>query len=457
MKHSHSITDVSFVIPSLQEIVEVLTFQAGYNSAVVLAGTTFLGIAAGVIGCFALLRQRSLIGDALAHSALPGLALAFIAAATFGWPLRSLGILLSGAAISGIIGVLCVKLIAEKSRLHEEAAIGIVLSVFFGAGIVLLSVIQSMGTGSEGGLNDFIYGQTAAMLISDAWITLIVAVIAAFTSLFLLKEFRIICFDEEFASVQGWPVSLIDLVMMALIVLVTVVGLQSVGMLLIVALLIIPPAAARFWTEELSIMIPASAFIGGLSGYLGSAASTLLPRLPTGSLIVLTAGAIFFISFFLAPKRGVIATSISHLRLKVKIAEDHLLRELYEQLESEDFKFSQVFKNKITISNTWPKWLKFITHNSLKHDGLINITNESYRLTQAGTKQAALFTRNHRLWEQYLIEYGFSSSSHVDYMADMVEHVLSPSIVKELENALKEKGYYEHTVPPSVHPIERES
>ncbi|MEZ4754160.1 MAG: iron chelate uptake ABC transporter family permease subunit [Bdellovibrionota bacterium] len=419
----------------------------------VLAGTTFLGIAAGIIGCFALLRNKSLMGDALAHSSLPGLAMAFILAASFDWPLRSLGILLSGAAVSGILGVFCVKFISERSRIHEEAAIGIVLSVFFGAGIVLLSIIQSMNTGREGGLKHFIYGQTAAMLSQDAWITLFVALIALVTALSLLKEFRVICFDEEFAAVQGWPVGFIDLLMMSLVVLVTVVGLQTVGMLLVVALLIIPPAAARFWTDDLSVMIPVSGFIGGLSGYLGSAVSTLLPRMPTGAVIVLTGGVLFFISFFLAPKRGVAASALRHLRLRIKIAEDHLLRELYEYLETKQFVSLKTLRKNITVSRAWPWWLSLLTHQALKDDGYLKIVKDEYLLTQAGLKQAALFTRNHRLWEQYLIAFGFGSSSHVDYMADMVEHVLSPQIVSELESALRLKGQFKDQVPPSIHPI----
>ncbi|MCB0318444.1 MAG: metal ABC transporter permease, partial [Bdellovibrionales bacterium] len=248
-----SITDVSVSLPTTSDFFKALTFQAGYNSNIVLLGTTLLGIAAGVVGCFALLRKKSLISDALAHSALPGLALAFIFAASFNLPLKSLGILLTGAALSGILGIVCVQFISKNSRIQEETSIGIVLSVFFGTGVVLLSVIQSMNTGKEAGLKNFIYGQTAAMLSSDALITLVVALIAICSTIIMLKEFVLVCFDEEFASVQGLPVSLVDLMMMSLVVLVTVVGLQSVGLILIVALLIIPAAAARFWTENLRI------------------------------------------------------------------------------------------------------------------------------------------------------------------------------------------------------------
>ena len=248
--------------------LEVITFQAGYNSVVVLFGTTFLGIAAGLIGAYSLLRNRALMGDALAHSALPGLCLAFIFAGYIGVDSKELWFLLSGAAFTGVLGILTVQFLSKYSRLSEDTSIGVVLSTFFGFGVVLMSIIQSLGTGEEGGLNHFIYGQTAAMRLGDAYLTLVVALIVLFLSVVLIKEFRLVSFDPDFAVSDGWPISFIDLLMMSLVVIVTVVGLQTVGLLLIIALLVIPSAAARFWTNDLNSMLFFSALIDNINSHI---------------------------------------------------------------------------------------------------------------------------------------------------------------------------------------------
>ncbi len=423
---------------------EVLSFQAGYNPAVVLFGTTFLGIAAGLIGAYSLLRNRALMGDALAHSALPGLCLAFIFASFIGVDTKQLWLLLTGATISGVIGVVVVQMLSNYSRLSEDTSIGIVLSTFFGFGVVLMSIIQSLGTGQEGGLSHFIYGQTAAMRLSDAYLTLSVALVVIFLSIVLIKEFRLVSFDPDFALSDGWPTSLIDLLMMSLVVVVTVVGLQAVGLLLIIALLVIPPAAARFWTNKLNKMLYISAFIGGVSGYFGSAVSSVLPNMPAGAVIVLTSGVIFFISFIFAPARGLLGFAIKNFKLKLRISEDHFLRELYELMEVAN-------SNKVSI-NDRVSIVKLRSNRSLiqsmKLRKLINVdTNISF--TEKGLKLAKQKVRNHRLWEEYLVTHADMPISHVDYSADLVEHILPESLVEKLEQSLKAKSDLK-----SLHPLE---
>ncbi|MGP1310727.1 MAG: metal ABC transporter permease, partial [Phycisphaerales bacterium] len=186
-------------LPTLAEVVRVLTFRAGYNTSTVLLGVTLLGVAGGVVGVFALLRKRALMADALSHATLPGVALAFLAALALGFSGRSLPILLLGAAITGVLGVVCVQLLLRVSRLREDAAIGIVLSVFFGAGIVLLSIVQNSGSANAAGLNHFIYGQTAAMRVSDAALMGGIALASIVLAFLLLKEFGLVCFNAAFA------------------------------------------------------------------------------------------------------------------------------------------------------------------------------------------------------------------------------------------------------------------
>ncbi|MCB0339649.1 MAG: metal ABC transporter permease, partial [Bdellovibrionales bacterium] len=453
-----SITDVGWSWPTLDKLVEVLTLQSGFNSAVVILGATFLGCASGIVGTFALLRKRALMADALSHSALPGLCLSFIFAWTLGFDGKSLPILLLGATVSGIVGVLSVQFLVQHTRLNEDAAIGSVLSVFFGFGILLLSLIQSLGTGSEGGLNHFIYGQTAAMGASDAIFTLAVTISILIMTLLLLKEFRLVCFDQDYAATLGWPVATIDLIMMSSVVVVTVTGLETVGMLLIVSLIIIPPVTARFWTENLTQMTVISGSLGALSCYIGAALSAVLPRFPAGSVIVLTSGIFFAISFLLAPRRGLLASFVRGLMLRLEIAADHVLRLAYEHAESTDpleVNSIDVIKNCASLKS-WNRFFRFFVFVFMMLRRLLKVSAlGSLTLTQRGSAEAVKITRNHRLWEEYMLLKTDIPLSHVDYSADFVEHALSSEIIERLESGLQESGRLPKSSPPaSAHPFD---
>lgn len=267
-----------------------------YNTLVVLVGVSLLAASAGLIGCFAVLRRRALTGDALAHAALPGLCLGYLAVGE-----RHLPAMLAGAFVSGILGILLIAFLRRYSRIKEDAAIGIVLSVFFGAGIVLSQMIQRWPGGSRAGLESFIFGKTAGMNSEDVyWITSLSALTLA-AVLLLYKEFKLVAFDPDFARVQGWPVFPLDLALMGLLALAVVVGLPAVGVLMMAALLIIPPATARFWTDRLGVMLILSAGLGILAGLVGAALSDAHERLPTGPAIILTATVFFLVSALAAP------------------------------------------------------------------------------------------------------------------------------------------------------------
>ena len=427
--------------PGWGDVVRTLTFSGGFNTNLVIGGTTLLGIAGGLIGTFGLLRRRSLMADALSHATLPGIGLAFIVMSELGRQGRSLPVLLVGAAVTGVLAVLCVQGIVRHTRLREDAAIGIVLSVFFGVGIVLLSRIQNMSVGNQGGLRSFIYGQTAAMSVSDAVLLGVIALIAIGAFLLLLKEFAIVCFNDAFARVTGWPVTLIDLLMMALVVLVTVAGLQAVGLILVVAVLIVPPAASRFWTDRLTTLVILSGIFGGLSGYLGSTISALFPREPAGGVIVLTSGAIFLLSMLVAPRRGVLASAFHRLAVRFGIATDHAVEFLYEHHEPAP---NRALRG-LARERGWSKGQSALVLRVLDWRGLVERTGGSVALTAAGREMGARISRNHKLWEQYLTSYADIAPSHVDWSVDQVEHVLSDDLVQELEAALAKRGV---SVPP---------
>ncbi len=292
---------------------------AGYNVALVCIGAALLGFAAGSTGTFLFLRKRALVSDAVAHATLPGVGLAFILMVSLGGDGRNLLGLLAGSAITAWIGLVIVEWMARRTRLSEDAAIGAVLSVFFGIGIVLLTVIQTMSAGRQAGLESFLLGSTAGMLFQDAIIIAIGGTLAVIATWLLRRPMTLVAFDPEYAAASGFNIRRIDLAMMGLVMGVTVIGLKLVGLILIVAMLIIPPVTARFWTERSNHVIWYGGVIGLLSGYVGAAISAAAPAAPTGPIIVLVAAAIFLLSLLFAPARGVAAAIVRHRRFQRRV------------------------------------------------------------------------------------------------------------------------------------------
>lgn len=419
-------------------LLDTLTFRAGYNTSLVIAGTTLLGCAAGVVGVFALLRKRAMMADALSHATLPGIAAAFLAASWLGVEGKSLPLLLVGAIATGVLGVVSVQLMLRHSRLHEDAAIGIVLSVFFGLGVVGLSFIQQNRPAGSAGLTAFIYGQAATMRPGDVWLMAGIALLGVVATVCFLKEFGLVAFDDGFARVTGWPVTAIDLVMMAMVVLVTVAGIQAVGLIMVVALLVIPPVAARFWTDRLWLLVVVAGGVGALSGFGGSVVSSMLPRKPAGAVIVLTAGGVFVLSMLLAPTRGVVATGVRRLRLRLRIASDHLLEAAFEH-GTRTLPIAEVAS--LARLQGWSGPFRWLLLSRLRLAGLIvSRSGGGVAVSEAGHERGARVSRNHALWEQYLVSYADVAPSHVDWSVDQVEHVLSDELVRRLEGRLRERG-----------------
>lgn len=273
-----------------------------YNEQIVLLGVSLLGAAAGAIGCFAVLRRRALTGDTLAHAALPGLALAFIITRE-----RSLAALLVGAAVTGVVGIAFMALLRRTTRLKEDATLGIVLGVFSGVGAVLMSILPRLEGGSRSGLEAFIFGKTAGMIWADLMLIAGLALVTLVVIAVCYKEFKLVTFDAGFAEVQGWPAQGLDFLLMLLVVVAVVIGLPAVGVLLMAALLVIPGAAARFWTDRLSVMLLLAGLFGMAAGVAGTLVTIWQTRVPTGPAIILAAALIFVLSLLLAPRRGLLA------------------------------------------------------------------------------------------------------------------------------------------------------
>jgi manganese/zinc/iron transport system permease protein len=295
-----------------------------YTVRVVAAGAGMLGLVAGALGCFAVLRRQSLLGDAISHAALPGIVLAFLLAGTKN-PLA----LVLGAAAAGWLGTLAVSAMVRHGRLPADTALGIVLSVFFGAGLVLLTYVQQLPTAAQAGLDTFLFGQAATMLVSD------VIVIAALGSLCLgavalfWKEFKLLSFDPEYGATQGLSMRTIDILLTTFLVIAIVIGLQTVGVVLMSALVIAPATAARQWTNSLGVMVLLAAGFGAASGVSGALVSGRMDHMPTGPAIVLAAMLLVVVSLLAAPERGLVWSAVQRRRQRQQLRTDAVLADLH--------------------------------------------------------------------------------------------------------------------------------
>ena len=298
---------------------DALLLQLGYNATLVTLGAALLGIAAGVAGTFLFLRKRALVSDAISHATLPGVGLAFVLMVALGGAGRWLPGLLLGAAVSAAIGLLCVQGLTRATRLGEDAAIGAVLSVFIGFGVVILTVVQTMTAGQQAGLEGFLLGSTAGMLRGDAILLAFSAAAVLALVLILRRPLELAAFDPGYAKATGWSLGRIDLAMMGIVLVVTVVGLKVVGLILIVALLIVPAVTARFWTDRAGHVVVIAGAVGGVSGYVGAATSAVAPALPTGPIVVLVGFSLFLVSLLFSPGRGVLASLLTHRRYQRRV------------------------------------------------------------------------------------------------------------------------------------------
>ena len=281
-----------------------------YNTRVVLAGTALLGVAGGVVGVFALLRRRALVADVVGHAALPGIGIAFLATLLLGGGGGSEPALMIGAATAGILGAGAVSVLSRFTRVKDDAAMAIVLGAFFGLGAALFRVIQQTTGGGASGLNHLLFGKTASMVASDVLLFAGLAAVTLAVAFALRRELALLCFDPEFAASIGRPVLALDLALSGLIVAVAVVGMQSVGLILVVATLVIPAAAARFWSERLGAVLLTAGAFGGLAAGGGVLISASGQKLAAGPLIVLCGTALFALSLLFGTSRGVIARAL---------------------------------------------------------------------------------------------------------------------------------------------------
>ena len=432
-----------------------------YNTQVVVAGTSLLGCAGGAIGVLLLLRKRALIGDAIAHATLPGLAMAFFFATALQLDGKSLWILLPGAAITGLLGAMTVVAIRTFSPIKEDAAMGIVLSVFFGAGIAMMRIIQQMPDGYAAGLEGFIFGKTASMRFQDAWLIAVSGATIIFLLVLFRRQVELMCFDESLARTQGWPVTLVDMGLMAATTTIVIVGLQAVGMILIIAMLVIPAASARFWTWRLWPTIATSSLIGCIGAATGAIVSTMAPRVPSGAAIVIVLVILFSFSAFFGRKNGTVWRWIRRYQQRRETDQQHLLRSIYEWLELKGAKphdFGQTRSESFLLSElefvrSWsPSRLTRTANRFFRNGLLVQVSQNRWALTASGIQRCIRAIRQHRLLELYFAQIANLSPEAIDRGADYSEHALDDQMLAELERDI-DGASIGYAVPDSLHPI----
>lgn len=352
-----------------------------FTFIIVLLGTGVLGISSGAMGTFAVLRKQSLLGDAIAHAALPGIGIAFLLTLT-----KSPLVLLIGAMVSGWIGTMLMMVITENTKLKQDAALGIILSVFFGFGLVLLTFIQKVPSANKSGLTQFLFGNASTLLQQDIYVMIFMALLLMLVLGLMWKEFKVMTFDKGFSKAMGIPVKRLDALLTTLIVVSIVIGLQTVGVVLMSAMLIAPAAAARQWTDKLSVMLGLSAFFGAISGIVGSFLSSSISKLPTGPVIVLVMSLIVVISLLFSPNRGLVFAWVRQKRNRRAIKADMMLLNFLLLANSHD---DMTHAHDIAALEAVGSSGIDATLADLELRGLIyNKLDDCYGLTAAGLKRA---------------------------------------------------------------------
>lgn len=404
----------------------------------VIIGCALIGGGASVVGSFAYLRKQSLVGDAIAHSLLPGVALSFLI-----FEEKNLWVLFPGALIAGWLSLISIDVIVNKSKIKSDTAIAIVLSVFFAVGIVLLTHIQQGEYGNQSGLESFLFGKAASMLPRDIYLFVMVDIILILAIVIYYPFLKLYTFDPDFAKGVGLPAKWLEFLLATLTVLAVASGIQAVGVVLMAALIITPAATARFYTKRLSHMLFLALGFGMVSAVGGVLISYSAPSMPTGPWIVVILSFFAIFTFLMAPRKGIIHRNLMRKQHVAKMNRENVLKLFYilQQEQNHDYvTLPELSSARHFDSHHLERALKKLEH---KHFIIKNSSGMS--LTDSGLKEAMRVVRLHRLWELYLNVRMNIPQDHVHHAADAIEHIITPEIEEAL---LKELGY------PTIDPHE---
>jgi manganese/zinc/iron transport system permease protein len=414
----------------MKELLEFLSLSNA-NVRYVVLGVMLLGASTAVVGSFTFLRKKALVGDAIAHAVLPGICLAFLFS-QYKHPL----VLLIGAFISGWLSIISIDFIEKKSRIKSDTAIAIVLSVFFGVGILLLTYIQSTGNAAQAGLDSFLFGQAASLIREDVMVLGIVCFLLVLTIYFLFKEFTILSFDADYASSLGLPVRTLEIVLSTLTVLAISVGIQAVGVVLMAAMLITPAAAARYWTNKLTYMIVLAALFGAFSALFGSYISYSAPKMPTGPWIIVAITCIAFVSLTFAPERGLFFKWKRKRTKEINTMDENVLKIFFHLGEQEKDMYALRKVPALQKRRYFDEKKVLQSLKRLLGQGKVLQKNNQWQLTAAGLIEAKRIARIHRLWEMYMSKFLRMPADHVHEGAESLEHFFTPNMEAMLEQEL---------------------
>ncbi|AXT53319.1 metal ABC transporter permease [Aquimarina sp. BL5] len=351
-----------------------------YTLRTITLGTAVLGAICGMLGSFAVLRKQSLLGDAISHAALPGIAIAFLIIGA-----KNSNAFLLGALISGLIGSFWIRGIIRKTHLKSDTALGLILSLFFGFGMLLLTYIQKLPNANQAGLENYLFGQAATLLASDVWMMSLVTGICLIVLLLFWKELKISLFDADYTKTLGFNIKFLDILITTFIVIAIVLGLQTVGVVLMSAMILAPAAAARQWTNSLSIMVILAAFFGAFSGVIGTAISASHNNLSTGPVIVLVAAVFVLVSFIFSPGRGLLFREIRFRKNRNDLELHKTLSFMYNIVKDhEDISHPHAIK----ILNNFQGFTKR-SLQKLEDKDYVTIEGNMWSLTTSGYETAA--------------------------------------------------------------------
>lgn len=417
------------------------------NVLLVVTGSIILCGMSAVVGCFTFLRKRALIGDAISHSVLPGVCIAFLLTGEKN-PLY----FLIGALVSGMLSLVIMEGLSRSRQTRPDTAIALMLSVFFGIGIVLLTSIQHSGNAAQAGLDKFLFGKAASITEDDIKLFGYSSIAILSIVLLYLRGFTVISFDEEYAVSLGFPVRFLRFALSFITVWAVSVGIQAVGVVLMSALLITPALAARMWTNSIRVMLIIALLFGMLSGYMGAFISYTAPAMPTGPWIVVMATAIAAISMLFAPQRGLIAQWAERRKNSHKTLQENILKLFYQIGEKKgEFRKPVLEEDLINFRAFSNRQLRKGLH-MLGRNHLLETHLSAWQLTEKGEQEAQRIVRLHRLWELYLQQYLNLDPDHVHDDAEAMEHVITPEIEAQLDELLGNPQMDPHNtiIPPRI-------
>ena len=401
-------------------------------------GNMLLAGLASFIGVLAYLQKRSLTSDAMAHAALPGICLAYIIAGQ-----KNFTVLSIGAFVFGLLALQTINRITRRGQDNKtDTAIALTLTTFFALGVFLLTYIQHKANGSQSGLDKYLFGKAASLLEQDVVVYLSFGGIALLVTLLFYRPILYSLFDESYLRTVGYPVRFFRGMASALLIVAVLLGIQSVGVVLMSALLITPVGAALFFSRQSKVIILIAFVLGLLGGLGGTMSSFYFHGLPTGPAIVVCLTILAVGSALLAPQNGILARWVRRRAYNLKTACENTLKAVYQhgELTQDRTPFSPADRLFSFMNAT----LKRGVFYTLVRNGFISRQKGVYLLTEKGEAEGRRIVRLHRLWEIYLAEELRIAPDHVHDDAESLEHLITPEIEARLEAHLNYPVYDPH-------------